>query len=753
MQWFIFIVLASIFLLTPMQNGLYFSYNIYPITILAAVVGLAFVVRQFWNNELYQVRKGLIVLLLPVCYLIALPFAESPKGAWDSVLKWVLYSVFFILLVWVSSNPKIKGFVPLLFHILGAFLVLSMIFSYYGWTYVHNAVLNGRFGGVFQYANTFGMVMIVFFFYSLLMLTDKKIKKGQLLLNSFLLVAYMVCFIQSYSRGMLLFFPLIWLLGLVLLPFVKQLKYVCYSFISIGSSLLVYQAMVNGEAEKSLYPGLLSFLLLTFVTMVCVYYLNKRSFDYRFTRIKGLRLLLPIMILTLCLLGLWDLKSGGLLYNTLPDKLQERISGISLSTATAKERLNFYQDALKMSKDSPIIGFGGEGWSAVYKNYQSEPYISNKIHNGFLEWMVDLGWIGFTIFLAVFVYLLFMLVRSYWVEKDSSVKIAVILSLLIIFMHSTLDFNFSYGTVWLLAFWLFAIGLGTIQVVDKPKKMQNRWGLVYPKIAISVCALLLVVSLIQSYNFLNANKMYEQAKKAQSYAKKELFLEKAVAMDESNTKYSIELSKVYMSKLNARNDSTTRNKLQLLLTDMAEAEPRNSTVLYHVARVYEKLGQNEEAIQYYDAALDVDHFNYQLYQESIALKVKLAMKNKENNQQTEMNELLKSAFADYKQEKSWLAKTDQSEEGKVFNSRDFHISTTTEFYVALGYFLIEDYTSVKKIVDDIEPSANIENELLAMKILSLDKLYEKYESELLLQNALKTDQNFIKVIQKYREIM
>lgn len=753
MQWFIFILLASIYLLTPVQNGLYFNYDIYPLTILIMVVSLAFLLRQYWNNELYVVRKGLLVFVLPICYLITLPIAESPKGAWDSFLSWVLYSCFFILLLWVSSNSKIKELLPVLFQISGASIALSMIFSFYGWIDVQGAVREGRFEGLFQYANTFGMVMVLFFFFSLLMLTDKKITRKQIFLHSLFLTAYMVCFIQSFSRGMMLIFPIVWWLGLIMLPIVKQLKYLWYSVISIGSSLLIFQMMVNGEAEKSLYPGLLSFILLTIVTVASIYFINRRSFEFSFTRKKRLRVFLPILILVVSILGLWDLRSEGLLYHTLPEKLQERISGISLSAGTAQERMTFFKDALSMSKDSPIFGFGGEAWAAVYKNYQSGPYTSNKIHNGFLEWMIDVGWLGFFIFLSVFMYLIFVLLRSYWVEKDSSLKISVIISLAIIFLHSMLDFNFSFGTVWLMIFWLFAIGVSTSKSEAYSPKTSALWSGRYSKIFLGVGALLLMVTLIQSYNYLSANKMVEQAKTAQSYAVKELLLEKAAAKDGSNIKYLTELSQVYMSKLRASNDTTVRKKLDDVLMDMEEAEPRNSTVLHHLAKVYGNLGQIEKAVQYYDGALNVDHFNTQLYQDSITFKVKLAMKYKESNQLSEMNGMLKSAFEDYSQEKEWISKTDQSEEGKIFNSRDFHISHMTEFYVSLGYFLEEDYTSVMEMIEEIEPAANTSNALLAMRILSLDKLYDKYESDQLLRDALNTDGDFMKVIEKYQKMM
>jgi O-antigen ligase len=131
------------------------------------------------------------------------------------------------------------------------------MFNYYGLLHDPNTLLNGRFAGVFQYPNTFGMVMALFFFFSLINLTEEKINNKKVFFHSSFSLLYFVCLIQSSSRGMMMLFPVIWLAGLLLLPLKKQVIYLLQTFSTIFPSIIVYQSMVKGVSAGVHSPGLL----------------------------------------------------------------------------------------------------------------------------------------------------------------------------------------------------------------------------------------------------------------------------------------------------------------------------------------------------------------------------------------------------------------------------------------------------------------------------------------------------------------
>ena len=114
------------------------------------------------KKETYSLKAVMIVILLPISYLVSLPTAESPRGAMDSLIKGLTYSSFFLLLYWVSFNPKIKKWLSPIFILTGTWISLFMLGIFYGFYDFHDAILNDRFAGVFQYPNTFAMVMVPF---------------------------------------------------------------------------------------------------------------------------------------------------------------------------------------------------------------------------------------------------------------------------------------------------------------------------------------------------------------------------------------------------------------------------------------------------------------------------------------------------------------------------------------------------------------------------------------------------------------
>lgn len=729
MHWFIFICVSLIFLITPFQEGLFFNTDYYPIDLILFIIFLVFIIRLFIRNDFPIIKRYIIVFLLPLSYIVSLPFSESPKGAWDSVLKWLFYSSFFILLIWTASKSKIKQLLPLLFQLSGVCIALSMIFDYYGWIHYPNAIVDNRFGGVFQYPNTFGVVMVLFFFYSLVNLTEEKISTKKLFIPTSLSLIYFVCFLQSSSRGMMMFFPIIWLAGLLLLPVKSQLKYLTYSIINILSALIVYQSMIKDQSSEIQYPSLFLFLVMILLSNAVIFFINWISAKGRFPfQIKkGSRFALPLVIVVILISGFLDIRYHGLVFHRLPLILQDRLGSINLRATSAIDRLTFFKDAIRMSESSPIVGFGGGGWEAVYNNFQSFPYIANKIHNGYMEWVIETGWLGFSLFLTVFVYFFYLLLRSYLSERNPSSKASVILALLTIFIHSFIDFNFSFGTVWLLIFWLFAMAFSDLpmetQVIMKQLKkqvtkqdMKSNWKY---KAILTVCSIGIIIGLIQSYRFVTAEQYNTKAKAANNISLKEELFQKAVNSDPDNITYMHDLAAFYIGRYKQSYDINYRNKAEQWLEIMAKTEPQNSNVLYQNAQFSEMLGNDNQALKYFNQAISIDHFNAPLYQDSIMLKVNMAIEYRNRHAIKISNELLNSAIANFQQEELWYGKVDQSLTGESFN-RDFHITPSTQFYSGLAFYIKKDYLQVVKVTKESNEKGG--GNLHALRILANEKL-------------------------------
>ncbi|MCA1031411.1 O-antigen ligase family protein [Bacillus timonensis] len=707
MKWFTFLALAFMFIFSPYQIGLYFNSSIYSLSILLFALYFMVFITLVVKKELSSIGKLSFLLLLPLCYLFPLFTAENPQGAWDSFLQWVTFPVFMLLLYWVGLERKINGWLPLVFQVTGIWISFFSIFVYFGWLDFPKAFIADRLASIVQYPNTFAMLMIVFFLFSLVMLTSDKLDSRFLLLFSLPQVVYIVCFILSFSRGMMLVFPIVWFLGLLLLSGKKQLEYTIYSVASVGLALLSFlfiekagAVMVTGSS--ALFIGI-------------VYFMKTRA-KALFEKIKLNRFVLPVLLVVLAGLTVLDLVNEGLGYRTLPVELQERISSINLAEGTAKERLVFASDAFEISSDAPLIGMGGEAFRVIYKKYQSLPYQSNKIHNGYLEWLVDTGWIGLLLFIGVFGYLYVQLFRTYQKEKNV-LQIAVFIASLALFFHSSIDFNFSYGTTWFVALWLMVIGVVTPEERIKGKKGKGKTEIVgqnqLPHLVIySVFSLMVLVSGVYSYKFMKAEQAYQLSKAYQLPTEKEKALERAIGLNPYNVSYRLATNELYASKGDLAS-------LQAGIEAVTSLEPNNSTVALKSAVLLEKIGQENEARTLYGQALKMDKFNRGLYERAIQSYVKgavfegsIALANKAvevyRDNLNYFDYFYNEPLTDY----------------DAFNGREFTVTNSSHLHAAIAFYLLEAYEEVITMNELITKEASEKQDALALVAMAYEKLGE-----------------------------
>ncbi|MFS0864982.1 O-antigen ligase family protein [Fredinandcohnia sp. 179-A 10B2 NHS] len=729
MNWFIFIFISLIFILSPYKTGLYSNLSFYSLSILLFSLFVLLIVRLYFKREVYVLKNVIFILIIPLIYLLPLPIAENPLGAWDSVIQWFSFATFFLLLYWSASEPNIQKWLPFVFQFTGVWIAFYSMFIYLDLLQLQNAYIAGRLGSIFKYPNTFAMIMIVFYFFSLIFLLKRELSFLQKLIYVIPLVPYIIGFLASYSRGMMLVFPIVWVIGLLLLRMKMQLEYFLLTIVSFGYALFAF-SVIGSRGETFLHILLLvGSILLSVVTVYLVKYLLKRwnAPLEKWENRRWSQFMLPTITVLLGLLMVLDITNQGLVYKQLPSGLQERIKDIDLTSGTAMERLIFTEDALRISKESPFIGHGGEAFRVIFKKYQQLPYQSNKTHNGFAEIVIDTGWIGLILFLAVIFYIYYQLFKRYRKESDNSTLLAVMLSTLVLFIHSLLDFNFSFGTVWLLILWLIVLGLTTQstykgrtrnkQKVSKPKNNIALVGIY------SIFTLLVISCSVFSYRFMQADRLVTEAKQFTGLHEQEQLLEKAVSLNPYNISYWMTVSNVYLQLY--KSDSTYKGKIEEVIAQTTEVEPNNSEVLKKAGDFAEKLGNEQEAVTYFSRGLEVDKFNTSLYARTIKAKVLLAENTKDVS---EVSELLNSALQDYQNNlqayESFKEKLLKDHDD--FNSRNFTVSNISHEYAGLAYYLLEDYSQVIAIMNQLESEPS--EQLLALIVLSYEKLGKSNEA-------------------------
>ncbi|QGH35882.1 hypothetical protein GI584_18285 [Gracilibacillus salitolerans] len=658
MRWFFFVLISILFIVAPFQRGLYFDTDFYLIHIVIYLLSFLLLGRVLYFRDFTAWNDLALILFIPICYIISLVQAKYPVGAFDMVFRWTTYISFFYLLYWsVNKHYKIRLLAPYIFYLSGVLIAYHMLLNQFGMVDYQGAFIKDRFAGVFQYPNTFGMVMVAFYIFGLVMLLGKKQDWRNLFIYSFPLTAFVVTFLESYSRGMYLVFPVIWIIGVCFFSFHHQLRYIMYSVITMLSGLIVFIILQTGN---QLLTGITMVVmsLVSFLMILCIS--RENILDPQLKNLKIHRVVFPAIIVLFGILLLLDINNQGVVYKQLPASLQERMTSIS-DSSTARERVLMVEDAIEASSDAPLTGYGGKAWESIYRDYQQLPYQAKKIHNEYVEMIVDVGYPGFFIITSILAYLMVRIWKNMLYAEDRSIYIAILLSLSTIFAHSFIDFNFAFGFVVFLIFWLMAIGLKTSSEPKEPKKLTFY--------ILGMYAVILLFALIFSYRFMQADNAYRKAMDTDNLLEQEQHLVKATSYNQFNTEYWYQLSDTLIDRQNEMevSDSTIKNAVY----KMAALEPLNSQVMFQSGVLLEKINEKKQALNHYRSALELDPFDTRIYQAIILISVDLA-------ESQENNKYAKIAMETYEMLLTVNERIKVNEISKYHNNREFEVTDKIE---------------------------------------------------------------------------
>jgi len=124
-------------------------------------------------------------------------------------------------------------------------------------------------------------------------------------------------------------------------------------------------------------------------------------------------------------------------------------------------RIIFIKDGLKIFKDWWLIGAGGKAWSILNFKYQSYLYWSTETHNYPLQVLVETGLLGILVLILLIASLFISFVK---LSKDRDgntndhiYNIAVLISVMLLFLHSVMDFDLSLSALYLIVWQLIAL--------------------------------------------------------------------------------------------------------------------------------------------------------------------------------------------------------------------------------------------------------------------------------------------------------
>lgn len=672
-EWLGIIMVGVGLVVAPYFRGLYFDRQMLVVEqilcLLLAVVGIwKFAeVRRSPSGRLrgghgahFYDTRHLFIFILLIPYLIGLWTAVAPYENRLQLFRYLAYGVvFFIVAEALSRRRGAYSFLQMAVQVSIGWTALFAIAAALGQVRFEDAVVGERLTSVFQYPNTFGIVLAVGMVGGLLLtLRGKWWMQG---VGGFFLIPMGYVFLLTLSRGAWLFFPLIYLLAMMLLPFKGQLAYLLHSLpLAAGTGLLQLSLGTQlGEASPGVvwmwvaimailgaagYPLLYRFLtgrllhvpaadntpIAEAAAATAIAGDNRGGATWRWLG----QLVLPVLILAVTGLSAYALLKSPTVQSWLPETISQRIAQIDFDTHSVLERGYFNQDAYEIYQDHILFGAGGGAWKALFQRYQDYPYWSTQSHNYFSQLMVETGTIGLLLFASV---LLFYLGRGFRRYRSADGEQRVVRAYFLVMMlgllgHSTIDFNMSFGYVGFLIF----LSLAAWQADQSDERgglsHQSKAGTARPFPILArwlparwgdlrqVCGLLLIVAAIllvlPIHRYAEAQSRYAEAGKMLKAGEvKEALdqLEMVIRQNPHYPSYRLTYASVLVSLGMQQQDPAVLEKAKDHLKKTAELASTDPQIRANVAENYARAGEVEQAFREIRQALQDGYWDIQLY--------------------------------------------------------------------------------------------------------------------------------------------
>ena len=122
----------------------------------------------------------------------------------------------------------------------------------------------------------------------------------------------------------------------------------------------------------------------------------------------------------------------------------ERTSSINSEDESTQQRLRFYKHSLDQTFKNPIIGVGLGNWKIKSVDYDKEDVVGYTIpyhtHNDFLEISSELGIIGLSLYLLIFIFPFLEILKDKDSEKFININTIILLAGIVYFVDANLNF-------------------------------------------------------------------------------------------------------------------------------------------------------------------------------------------------------------------------------------------------------------------------------------------------------------------------
>ncbi len=586
--WIGFVLTAILLFYPPYFRGLFFQTEQQWTLILAAV---AFGFVAFW--KLLKKERILItfldfaVLVLIISYFISSFGAASQKLAVAEIVKYALY--FFVYWT-VSRLARDKNKLLVLLNILyisAVGVALAGIFTALGYIDIKDGYLGGRIYSTLQYPNALASYLLAVLFLGTGLWLKIKNSWCKYLYTAGNFIIFTV-FLATGSRGGFLLLPIlliIYILGLKK----KRLEGSTYLLFILVSGIITnikLIPMIESQNDAAVWGFILLGLVISLIGQFLVSLIEKKD-----EKIKKTISIILIIVLVIGIIG-----SAIFFKEILPDNIMNRITRINIEEGSSLSRIYWSGEALNIFKEKPLFGMGGGAWEASYRHFQSYLYPSTQVHNHWMQVLIEVGLVGFLIFVSIWVFFIIRSVKNYINLKDNDklLQWSILVSAVGLGAHALIDFDLSLSAVTILLFSLFGATRALGEIVNP---IESKY---FKKYNYAV-ALTLILIFILLPGFLLAAQ--SSAKNAITEIKeKDIvdavdYFEDASRFDPFNAEYKIDLAQLHLKLKNE--DEAVKN-----ISKAVKIDKYNWRIHEKAGEMYWKLGDINKAVEEFEKSRD-----------------------------------------------------------------------------------------------------------------------------------------------------
>ncbi|WP_248928733.1 O-antigen ligase family protein [Paenibacillus hamazuiensis] len=671
------ITLTCIFIfLTPYQKAL-FNGNTFeferPLYTTFFFASIALIILSVWMFNNYKISKFSIILLfciwcIPLSFFISSFNSVSLHLATNSIYISLFYAFCFV--IGITSFKKSKSFILIsrTLWISSLLIILFGLLNYFGdaslfglinWSTIPESIskiykdsvmmtdIGLRLTSVFQYANTYACFLLAFLFLSLSNLVRSNSKTGAIL-YSIVLVPTLVSFFLTLSRGALVIVPIIFLLILPFFSFLRQILFLLYFCISTLASLLILKkiSMIGENTFKEatsnffwtgwfivIAAGIISSLIIYVIQHFALKY-EKRIDDK--IKFKYKNFLLSIIIVLLGTIIGYFIVNKSSIVNIFPEEIKERIENINLDQHSVRERETFYKDAIKLIKDYPLLGAGGGAWSVIYEKYQNNPYTSRQAHNFFLQYIIEVGIIGFFCLLLFLLAIYYLIITSYFKRniRFSDKSIGLLIFNTTILFHSAIDFDLSYVYLGAIVFLFFGVILSNVQEDNSENHSFSVLSSKYRLTSIisMTLAIIGIITTFSTFKMLQGSTLFNNSialiNRHAAYQDISKPLDQAISLQPKHPDYILFKSSLLIQLYTQTKNEQFYNQANDLINKIKATEPYNRQILEQEYDLLIKKGNLEKAYELINNALAIYPWDSSLYERAIVIKFTIGQNNK-----------------------------------------------------------------------------------------------------------------------------